>query len=102
MKTSPIKSTQLSNRVDNAVLLAVLLAALAVAVLPDPAFAQGQGESLLQYAYDEYGRVALNAGIIGVAIMMFFLRFSFQTIGTVAAGGLTFANYSEIAALFGA
>jgi hypothetical protein len=101
MKSNSIKSTQLNNQVNNAIVLAILLAALAVTLMPDMAFAQGQGEALLQYTYQEYGRPMLNMAIVAAAITMFFLRFSFPVIGMVAAGGLTFANYQAIAALFG-
>jgi 4-hydroxybenzoate polyprenyltransferase len=99
---SPIKSHQIRNEFANALIITVLLAALAVALMPETAFAQGQGEALLQYTYEEYGRPMLNMAIVAAAITMFFLRFSFPVIGMVAAGGLTFANYEAIAALFGA
>jgi hypothetical protein len=91
-----------TNQLNNAVVITILLMALAVILLPDLAFAQGQGQALVDYSYEEYGRPLLNMTVIAAAITMFFLRFSFSTIGMVAAGGMTFANYAAIAALFGA
>jgi hypothetical protein len=97
-----MKSIQLKNRIRSSVALTVLALAIAAVMVPDLAFAQGQGQALLDYSYEEYGRPMLNFGVIGAAITMFFLRFNYIAIGTLAAGGLTFANYSSIAALFGA
>jgi hypothetical protein len=90
-----------SNKLNNAVALTVLALAVAVTLMPDLAFAQGQGQAVVDYAYTEYAVPMLNAGVIAAAVLMFFLRFSFSTIGTVAAGGLTLANYDAITGLFG-
>ena len=95
------KSTQLGNKLDNAVILTILLLALSIALSPDSALAQGQGTALLEYTIEEFGRPMLNMAVVAVGIFMFFLRFSFPIIGTVAGGGLIFANYAEIAGLFG-
>jgi hypothetical protein len=97
-----MKSVELKNQVNNAVIIAIILAAAAVMLVPDLAFAQGQGQALVDYSYEQYGRPLLNMAVIAVAMTMFFLRFSFPVIGMVAAGGMTFANYSAIVALFGA
>jgi hypothetical protein len=97
-----MKSVELKNQVNNAVIIAIILAAAAVVLVPDLAFAQGQGQALVDYSYEQYGRPLLNMAVIAVAMTMFFLRFSFPVIGMVAAGGMTFANYSAIVALFGA
>ena len=97
-----MKSTELHNKVNNAIVITIVLAAIAVALMPDLAFAQGQGQALLDYSYEEYGRPMLNMAVVAVAMTMFFLRFSFASVGTVAAGGLTFANYDAIVGLFGA
>lgn len=97
-----MKSIELKNRVDNAIVITIVLAAVAVMLMPDMAFAQGQGQALVDYSYEEYGRPLLNIAVIAVAMTMFFLRFSFPVIGMVAAGGMTFANYNAIVGLFGA
>jgi hypothetical protein len=97
-----MKSVELKNQVNNAVIIAIILAAAAVMLVPDLAFAQGQGQALVDYSYEQYGRPLLNMAVIAVAMTMFFLRFSFPVIGMVAAGGMTFANYSAIVGLFGA
>lgn len=96
------KSTRLTNKLNNAIVLTALLVTLALVLSPDMAFAQGQGTALLEYTIEEYGQPMLNMAVAAIGIFMFFLRFSFPVIGTVAAGGLTFANYDEIAGLFGA
>lgn len=93
---------ELKNQVNNAIVITIVLAAIAVMLMPDMAFAQGQGQALVDYSYEEYGRPLLNIAVIAVAMTMFFLRFSFPVIGMVAAGGMTFANYSAIVGLFGA
>lgn len=87
-----MKSIELNNRVNNAIVITIVLAAIAVMLMPDLAFAQGQGQALVDYSYEEYGRPLLNIAVIAVAMTMFFLRFSFPVIGMVAAGGMTFAN----------
>ena len=87
---------------NNAVLVAAVVLAVAAVMAPDLAHAQGQGQAVLDYTYQEYGKPMLNFAVIGAAITMFFMRFSYTAIGTVVAGGLTFANYNEIASLFGA
>ncbi|GEO42163.1 hypothetical protein SAE02_63110 [Skermanella aerolata] len=97
-----MKTTELNNRLHNAIVLTIVLAAFAVMLMPDMAFAQGQGQALVDYSYEEYGRPLLNIAVIAVAMTMFFLRFSFPVIGMVAAGGMTFANYNAIVGLFGA
>ena len=97
-----MKSIELNNRVNNAIVITIVLAAIAVMLMPDLAFAQGQGQALVDYSYEEYGRPLLNIAVIAVAMTMFFLRFSFPVIGMVAAGGMTFANYNAIVGLFGA
>lgn len=97
-----MKSIELTNRVNNAVVITIVLAAVALMLMPDMAFAQGQGQALVDYSYEEYGRPLLNMAVIAVALTMFFLRFSFPVIGMVAAGGMTFANYNAIVGLFGA
>ena len=97
-----MKTTELNNQVTNALVITIVLAAVAVMLIPDMAFAQGQGQALVDYSYEEYGRPLLNIAVIAVARTMFFLRFSFPVIGMVAAGGMTFANYSAIVGLFGA
>jgi hypothetical protein len=91
-----------TNQLNNAIIITILLMVLAVILLPDMAFAQGQGQAIVDYSYEQYGRPLLNMAVIATAITMFFLRFSFTTIGMVAAGGITFANYEAIATLFGA
>jgi hypothetical protein len=96
------ESTRLTDTLHNAVLLTLLLLALAAVLSPETAFAQGQGETVVTYVINEYGKPMLNMAIVAVGVFMFFLRFSFPIIGTVAGGGLTFANYSQIAGLFGA
>jgi hypothetical protein len=95
-----MKTIELKNKVNNAIVITII-AAIAVMLMPDMAFAQGQGQALLDYTYEEYGRPMLNMAVVAVALTMFFLRFSFPVVGMVAAGGMTFANYSEIAGLFG-
>ena len=97
-----MKTIELKNQVNNAIVITIVLAAVAVMLMPDMAFAQGQGQALFDYSYEEYGRPLLNIAVIAVAMTMFFLRFSFPVIGMVAAGGMTFANYSAIVGLFGA
>ena len=97
-----MKTIELKNQVNNAIVITIVLAAVAVMLMPDLAFAQGQGQALVDYSYEEYGRPLLNIAVIAVAMTMFFLRFSFPVIGMVAAGGMTFANYSAIVGLFGA
>lgn len=97
-----MKTTELNNRVNNAIVITIVLAAVAVLLMPDMAFAQGQGQALLDYTYEEYGRPMLNMAVVAVALTMFFLRFSFPVVGMVAAGGMTFANYNAIVGLFGA
>ena len=97
-----MKTIELNNQVNNAIVITIVLAAVAVMLMPDIAFAQGQGQALVDYSYEEYGRPLLNIAVIAVAMTMFFLRFSFPVIGMVAAGGMTFANYSAIVGLFGA
>lgn len=97
-----MKTIELRNQVNNAIVITIVLAAIAVMLMPDMAFAQGQGQALVDYSYEEYGRPLLNIAVIAVAMTMFFLRFSFPVIGMVAAGGMTFANYSAIVGLFGA
>jgi hypothetical protein len=97
-----MKSIELKNQVNNAIVITIILAAIVVVLMPDMAFAQGQGQALFDYTYEEYGRPLLNLGVVAVAMTMFFLRFSFATVGTVAAGGMTFANYDAIVGLFGA
>lgn len=97
-----MKTIELKNQVNNAIVITIVLAAVAVMLMPDTAFAQGQGQALVDYSYEEYGRPLLNIAVIAVAMTMFFLRFSFPVIGMVAAGGMTFANYSAIVGLFGA
>jgi hypothetical protein len=97
-----MKTIELKNQVNNAIVITIVLAAAAVMLMPDMAFAQGQGQALVDYSYEEYGRPLLNIAVIAVAMTMFFLRFSFPVIGMVAAGGMTFANYSAIVGLFGA
>ena len=97
-----MKTIKLKNQVNNALVITIVLAAVTVMLMPDMAFAQGQGQALVDYSYEEYGRPLLNIAVIAVAMTMFFLRFSFPVIGMVAAGGMTFANYSAIVGLFGA
>ena len=97
-----MKTIELKNQVNNTIVITIVLAAVAVMLMPDMAFAQGQGQALVDYSYEEYGRPLLNIAVIAVAMTMFFLRFSFPVIGMVAAGGMTFANYSAIVGLFGA
>lgn len=97
-----MKSIELNNRLHNAIVITIVLAAVALMLMPDMAFAQGQGQALVDYSYEEYGRPLLNIAVIAVAMTMFFLRFSFPVIGMVAAGGMTFANYNAIVGLFGA
>jgi hypothetical protein len=97
-----MKTIELKNQINNAIVITIVLAAVAVMLMPDLAFAQGQGQALVDYSYEEYGRPLLNIAVIAVAMTMFFLRFSFPVIGMVAAGGMTFANYSAIVGLFGA
>ena len=97
-----MKTIELNNQVTNALVITIVLAAVAVMLIPDMAFAQGQGQALVDYSYEEYGRPLLNIAVIAVAMTMFFLRFSFPVIGMVAAGGMTFANYNAIVGLFGA
>ena len=97
-----MKTIELKNQVNNAIVITIVLAAVAVMLMPDMAFAQGQGQALVDYSYEEYGRPLLNIAVIAVAMTMFFLRFSFPVIGMVAAGGMTFANYNAIVGLFGA
>ena len=97
-----MKTIELKNQVNNAIVITIVLAAVAVMLMPDTAFAQGQGQALVDYSYEEYGRPLLNIAVIAVAMTMFFLRFSFPVIGMVAAGGMTFANYNAIVGLFGA
>ena len=97
-----MKTIKLKNQVNNALVITIVLAAVAVMLMPDMAFAQGQGQALVDYSYEEYGRPLLNIAVIAVAMTMFFLRFSFPIIGMVAAGGMTFANYNAIVGLFGA
>jgi hypothetical protein len=97
-----MKTIELKNQINNAIVITIVLAAVAVMLMPDMAFAQGQGQALVDYSYEEYGRPLLNIAVIAVAMTMFFLRFSFPVIGMVAAGGMTFANYSAIVGLFGA
>jgi hypothetical protein len=97
-----MKTIELKNQVNNAIVITIVLAAVAVMLMPDLAFAQGQGQALVDYSYEEYGRPLLNIAVIAVAMTMFFLRFSFPVIGMVAAGGMTFANYNAIVGLFGA
>jgi predicted metal-dependent phosphotriesterase family hydrolase len=97
-----MKSFELNNKLNNAVVLTIIVAAIAVVLMPDMAFAQGQGQTLLDYTYQEYGRPMLNMAVVAVAMTMFFLRFSFPVVGMVAAGGMTLANYDTIVQLFGA
>lgn len=97
-----MKSNEPNNQVNNVIIIAIILAVVTVVMMPDMAFAQGQGQALLDYTYEEYGRPLLNLAVVSVAMTMFFLRFSFPVIGMVAAGGMTFANYNAIVALFGA
>mgnify|MGYP007008290870 CR=1 FL=1 len=86
----------------NALVLVILFLALAFLILPEFAIAQGQGQAVLDYTYEEYARPMLNMAVVAAALTMFFLRFSFPVIGMVAAGGMTLANYQAIAGLFGA
>ena len=97
-----MKTIELKNQAHDAIVITIVLAAVAVMLMPDMAFAQGQGQALVDYSYEEYGRPLLNIAVIAVAMTMFFLRFSFPVIGMVAAGGMTFANYNAIVGLFGA
>ncbi|WP_424138819.1 TrbC/VirB2 family protein [Roseomonas chloroacetimidivorans] len=86
------------------------LAAVATLVLvsaSEPAFAQiagggsGQLSSLIQWVITNIVRVAISAGVIGVAIALLMFRFSFATVAMVAVGGLIAANYATIAGFFG-
>ncbi|WP_426960349.1 TrbC/VirB2 family protein [Muricoccus radiodurans] len=83
-------------------------AALAVVLVASPAFAQviggggsGQLSSLIQWVITNIVRVAISAGVIGVAIALLMFRFNFATVAMVAIGGLIAANYSTIAGFFG-
>jgi hypothetical protein len=96
-----MKSIELNNKLNNAFVITIL-AALIFVLMTDGAFAQGQGQALFDYTYEEYGRPMLNLAVVAVALTMFFLRFSFPVVGMVAAGGMTFANYDAIVGLFGA
>jgi hypothetical protein len=89
---------------NNAVLAAAVVLAVAVALIPDLAHAQaggGQAQSLLDWAVQTIGRPMLNAGIILVAFFLLCARVSLGVVGMVAAGGLVFANYQQIAGFFG-
>ena len=82
--------------------LALIILAAAL-VLPDLAHAQaggGQAQSLLQWVVTNIGRPMLNAGILLVAFLLLCARVSLGVVGLVAAGGLVFANYAQIAAFF--
>ena len=46
-------------------------------------------------------RVAISAGVIGVAIALLMFRFNFALVAMVAVGGLIAANYTTIAGFFG-
>ena len=85
------------------------LVALAVFLLsPDLALAQaggggggGQLAGLLQWVVTNIVVIALNAGILAIALLLMFLRVNFGIIAGVAAGGLIAANYATIAGFFG-
>ena len=86
--------------------VAVMTAALVLAT--DPAFAQigtggggGQLSQLIQWVITNIVRVAISAGVIGVAIALLMFRFNFATVAMVAVGGLIAANYTTIAGFFG-
>ena len=99
-----MKSNQINQIIEDfgPIVIIGLAALLVFLLLPDMAFAQGQGQALFDYTYEEYGRPMLNMAVVAIALTMFFLRFSFPVVGMVAAGGMTYANYSEIVGLFGA
>lgn len=86
---------------------ALALTALAgLLVLPDVALAQlgggggGQLNGLLQWFVSNIIVIALNAGILAIALLMMLLRVQFQFVAAVAVGGLIAANYTTIAGFF--
>ncbi|UEM08122.1 hypothetical protein JL101_035590 (plasmid) [Skermanella rosea] len=87
--------------------LATAAAVLATVILlmPELAHAQagggGQAQSLLNWVVTTIGRPMLNAGILLVAFFLLCARVSLGIVGLVAAGGLVFANYAQIAGFFG-
>ncbi|MBB5696060.1 TrbC/VirB2 family protein [Muricoccus pecuniae] len=92
----------------NRTLAIAALAVLALTVAAEPAFAQigggggsGQLTQLIQWVITNIVRVAISAGVIGVAIALLMFRFSFATVAMVAVGGLIAANYATIAGFFG-
>ena len=90
---------------NNAVLVAAIVLAVAVAMVPDLAHAQaagaGQADGLISWIVTTIGRPLLNGGILLVAFFLLCCRVSLGVVGMVAAGGLVFANYAQIASFFG-
>lgn len=89
-------------------LFPVATAAVVLVLAADPAFAQigpggsgGQLSQLIQWVITNIVRVAISAGVIGVAIALLMFRFNFATVAMVAVGGLIAANYATIAGFFG-
>ena len=58
-------------------------------------------DGLLAWAVTMVGRPMLNAGVLLVAFLLLACRANLLIIGAVAAGGLVFANYQQIAGFFG-
>ena len=93
----------------NNTLALVAMAALALVLMADPALAQigggaggaGQLGQLIQWVITNIVRVAISAGVIGVAIALLMFRFNFALVAMVAVGGLIAANYTTIAGFFG-
>jgi hypothetical protein len=90
---------------NNAVLAVAVVLAVAATMAPDLAFAQaggsGQAQGLLNWVVQSIGRPMLNGGILLVAFFLLCARVGLGTVGMVAAGGLVFANYEQIAGFFG-
>lgn len=92
----------------NKTLALVAVAAVVLVATAEPAFAQiggggggGQLSSLIQWVITNIVRVAISAGVIGVAIALLMFRFNFALVAMVAVGGLIAANYATIAGFFG-
>jgi hypothetical protein len=92
---------------NNAVTVTAVALAITLALIPELAHAQGGGagagqlQSLTAWVVSSIGRPMLNGGIIFLAFCLLCARVSLGIVGMVAAGGLVFANYAQIAGFFG-
>ena len=92
-------------KIEIAAVAATVVLAVVVAMTPALAHAQaggaGQAQNLITWVVQSIGRPMLNGGILLVAFFLLCARVSLGVVGLVAAGGLVFANYAQIAAFFG-